>query len=35
MDRLAAFHHWRDRQALDQAVAVTSAQAVDLDEIRR
>jgi hypothetical protein len=35
MDRLAAFYHWRDRQALDQAVAVTSAQAVDLDEIRR
>jgi hypothetical protein len=35
MDRLAAFYHWRDRQALDQAVKVASAQAVDLEEIRR
>lgn len=35
MDRLAAFYHWRDRQALDQAVAVARAQSVDLDEVRR
>jgi len=35
MDRLAAFYHWRDRQALDQAVAVTSSQDVDLDAVRR
>jgi len=35
MDRLAAFYHWRDRQALDQAVAVASVHPVDLDEIRR
>jgi hypothetical protein len=34
MDRLAAFYHWRDRQALDQAVAVTSSQDVDLDVVR-
>jgi hypothetical protein len=34
MDRLAAFYHWRDRQALDQAVAVARAQSVDLNEIR-
>lgn len=35
MDRLAAFYHWRDRQALDQAVAVASAHPVDLEEVRR
>lgn len=35
MDRLAAFYHWRDRQALDQAVAVTASQEVDLDAARR
>lgn len=35
MDRLAAFYHWRDRQALDQAVAVASSQDVDLDAVRR
>lgn len=34
MDRLSAFYHWRDRQALDQAVAVARAQAVDLGEIQ-
>lgn len=35
MDRLAAFYHWRDRQALDQAVAVTASQQVDLDAVHR
>jgi len=35
MDRLAAFYHWQDRQALDQAVAVAGAQDVDLDAVRR
>jgi hypothetical protein len=35
MDRLAAFYHWRDRQVLDQAVAVASSQDVDLDAARR
>lgn len=35
MDRLAAFYHRQDRQALDQAVAVASSQDVDLDVVRR
>lgn len=35
MDRLAAFYHWRDRQALDQAVAVAAAHDVDLTDIQR
>jgi hypothetical protein len=35
MDRLAAFYFWRDRQALDQAVAVAQGHQVDLDEVRR
>jgi hypothetical protein len=34
MDRLAAFYFWRDRQALDQAVAVARAHRVDQDQIR-
>jgi hypothetical protein len=34
-DRLAAFFHWNDRQALEQAVLVAKAQDVDLDDIRR
>ena len=34
-DRLAAFYHWNDKQALDQAVWVCQAQPVDLDEIKR
>ena len=33
MDRASAFHHWRDRQGLDQAVLVAAQQPVDLDEI--
>ena len=35
MDRLAAFYHWRDRQALDQAVAVANRHVVELEEIHR
>jgi hypothetical protein len=35
MDWLAAFYHWGDRQALDQAVAVASGHDVDLIEIQR
>ena len=34
-DRLAAFFHWNDRQALDQAVLVATLQKVDLDDVRR
>jgi hypothetical protein len=34
-DRLAAFFHWNDRQALAQALLVARAQAVDIKEIRR
>jgi hypothetical protein len=35
MDRLAAYFHWRDRQALDQAVAVGSSHTVDLETVKR
>lgn len=35
MDRLAAFYHWRDRQALEQALLVASQQTIDLAEIER
>lgn len=34
-DRLAAFFHWNDRQALEQALLVARAQEVNLTEIRR
>lgn len=34
-DRLAAFYHWNDYQALEQAVMVTKAQEVNLREVRR
>jgi hypothetical protein len=33
-DRLAAFYHWRDRQALGAAVAIATIQALDLEKIR-
>lgn len=33
-DRLAAFYHWTDRQALALAVEIARAQSVDLDLIR-
>lgn len=34
-DRLAAYYHWNDRPSLEQAVRVSLAQSVDLEEIRR
>ncbi len=34
-DRLAAYYHWNDPQALDQAVMVAKAQKVKVAEIRR
>ena len=34
MDRLAAFYFWKDRQALDQAIAVARAHPIDLDAVR-
>lgn len=34
-DRLAAFYHWNDKPALEQAVMVSQAQSVDLKEIER
>lgn len=34
-DRLAAFFHWDDHQALEQALLVARAQDVNLEEIRR
>jgi len=34
-DRLSAFFHWNDRQALEQAILVAQAQTIDLDDVRR
>ncbi len=34
-DRLSAFFHWEDRQALEQAVLVSLHNVVDLDEVAR
>ncbi|MBI5213632.1 MAG: hypothetical protein HY957_09750 [Nitrospirae bacterium] len=34
-DRLAAFYHWNDPQALEQAIMVAKAQKIDLYEIER
>jgi hypothetical protein len=34
-DRLAAFFHWNDRQALEQALLVAVTQKVDLKDVRR
>ena len=34
-DRLAAFFHWNDPQALEQAVLVATAQKIDLNDVRR
>lgn len=34
-DRLAAFYHWYDRQGLDQAVWVATAQPIKLAEIEK
>ena len=35
MDRLAAFYHWNDPQALRQSEMVTRHHPVDWDEIHR
>ena len=35
MDRLAAYYFWKDRQALDQAVAVARKHGADQVEIQR
>ncbi|OGL43951.1 MAG: hypothetical protein A2W05_08235 [Candidatus Schekmanbacteria bacterium RBG_16_38_10] len=34
-DRLAAFYHWNDRQALSQALMVCKEQEVNLNELKR
>lgn len=34
MDRLAAYYHWKDSQALEQAVLVAAAHDVDLEALR-
>lgn len=34
-DRLAAYFHWNDRQALEQALLVAKTQRVNLEEIQR
>jgi hypothetical protein len=34
-DRLAAFFHWNDRQAFEQALLVATAQKVDVKDIRK
>lgn len=34
-DRLAAYYHWHDQQALEQALMVAEAQIIDLKEIQR
>lgn len=34
-DRLAAYFHWDDREALRQALLVGQRQRIDLDEVRR
>jgi hypothetical protein len=34
-DRLSAYFHWNDLQALEQALLVAAAQDVELDDVRR
>lgn len=34
-DRLAAFYHWNDRQALEQALLVAQARRIKVSEVRR
>ena len=34
-DRLAAFFHWDDRQALEQAALVATCESIDLSQVRR
>lgn len=33
-DRLAAFYHWKDQQALEQAVLVAQSTSVDLESVK-
>lgn len=35
MDRLAAFYHWNDRQALDQAIMVAARQDIQLEKVEK
>jgi hypothetical protein len=34
-DRLAAYYHWNDQQALEQALMVAEAQRINYSEIKR
>jgi hypothetical protein len=34
-DRLAAYYHWNDQQALEQALMVAESQKIDFHEIKR
>lgn len=34
-DRLAAWYHWKDRQSLEQAVLVSEAHEIDVNEVAR
>lgn len=34
-DRLAAFYHWDDKQCLEQAVLVATAQDVNIDDVKK
>ena len=34
-DRLAGYHHWNDRQCLEQALLVAEHNRIDLEEVRR
>jgi hypothetical protein len=34
-DRLAAYYHWNDQQALEQAIMVAESQKIDFHEVKR
>ena len=34
-DRLAAYYHWNDQQALEQAIMVAKVQKINLREVKR
>ena len=34
-DRLAAYYHWNDQQALEQAIMVAKSQKIDFHEVKR
>jgi len=34
-DRLAAYYHWNDQQALEQAIMVAGSQKIDFHEVKR